>query len=57
MAGEWKLVFDLRAEEAAKVKSVRVNGTESAATRSGGAIVVQGTSTPEKRLNWALVMM
>jgi hypothetical protein len=56
MAGEWKLVIDLRAEEAAKVKSVRVNGGDNAVTREGDAIVVRGRSTPEKPLHWALIM-
>jgi hypothetical protein len=57
MAGDWRLVFDLRTEDAAKVRSIRVNGTESAVTRNGQAIVVRGRSTPERPLRWALIMV
>ena len=54
--GEWKLVFDLRAEDAAKVRSVRVNGAESPVTRNGNEIVLRGRSTPKEPLRWVLVM-
>jgi hypothetical protein len=54
--GEWKLVFDLRADEAAKVRSVRVNGAERPVTRNGNEIVLRGRSTPKEPLRWALIM-
>lgn len=55
-AGDWKLAFHLRPEEAAQVKHVRVNSTEHRVKREGNTVVLSGRSAPGNPLRWAITL-